>query len=94
MIGLSGSGKNYMIETINFVKQLCKDEKDVMIGGVMASILPDQVEAATGIRIHVGTLSVPKLEPEYKDFPPIIEQIRYTNEKFGGKKDLLLIIGD
>ena len=131
------------IETINFVKKLCKDEKDVMVGGVMASILPDQVEAATGIRPHVGTLStpgqldpdndmiidilpldysileeieyiypasdgylaymtrgcinkcafcaVPKLEPEYKDFLPITEQIRYTNEKFGGKKDLLLL---
>ena len=131
------------IETINFVKQLCKNEKDVMIGGVMASILPDQVEAATGIRPYVGTLSipgqldpgndmvidtlpldysileeieyvypandgylaymtrgcinkcafcaVPKLEPEYKNFLPIAEQIRYTNEKFGGKKDLLLL---
>ena len=131
------------IETINFAKKLCKDEKDVMIGGVMASILPDQVEKATGIRPYVGTLStpgqldpgndmiidilpldysileeidyvypasdgylayttrgcinkcafcaVPKLEPEYKDFLPITEQIKYTNEKFGGKKDLLLL---
>ena len=127
----------------NFVKQLCKDEKDVMIGGVMASILPDQIEAATGIRPYVGTLStpgqldpgndmiidtlpldysileeieyvypandgylaymtrgcinrcsfcaVPKLEPEYKDYLPIAMQIQYTNERFGGKKDLLLL---
>lgn len=30
-----------------------------MIGGVMASILPDQVEEATGIRPYVGTLSTP-----------------------------------
>lgn len=131
------------IQTINFAKQLCKNEKDVMIGGVMASILPDQVEEATGIRPYVGTLStpgqldpgnnmiidilpldysileeidyvypandgylaymtrgcinkcafcaVPKLEPEYKDFLPITEQIEYTNQKFGGKKDLLLL---
>ena len=131
------------IETINFVKKLCKNEHEVMIGGVMASILPDQVEQATGIRPYVGTLStpgqldpgndmiidtlpldysileeidyvypandgylaymtrgcvnhcafcaVPKLEPEYKDYLPIAEQIRYTNEKFGGKKDLLLL---
>ena len=35
--------------------------------------------------------AVPKLEPEYKDFLPIIKQIEYTNEKFGGKKDLLLL---
>ena len=47
------------VKTINFVKQLCKNEKDVMVGGVMASILPDQVEEATGIRPYVGTLSTP-----------------------------------
>lgn len=131
------------IETINFAKQLCKDEKEVMIGGVMASILPDKVEKATGIKPFVGTLStpgqldsgndmvidtlpldysileeidyvypandgylgymtrgcvnrcafcaVPKLEPEYKEYLPISEQIKYTNERFGGKKDLLLL---
>jgi len=131
------------INTINFAKQLCKNEKDVMVGGVMASILPKQIEAATGIKPYVGTLStpgqldpgndmiidtlpldysileeidyvypandgylaymtrgcinkcafcaVPKLEPEYKDYLPICEQIKYTNEKFGGKKDLLLL---
>ena len=45
------------IETINFVKQLCKNEKEVMVGGVMASILPDEVEKATGIRPFEGTLS-------------------------------------
>lgn len=45
------------IETINFVKQLCKDEKDVMIGGVMASILPERVQVATGIYPFVGTLN-------------------------------------
>lgn len=131
------------IDTINFVKKLCKNEHDVMVGGVMASILPERVEKATGIRPYVGTLStpgqldpgndmvidtlpldysileeidyvypandgylaymtrgcvnhcafcaVPKLEPEYKDYLPISEQIKYTNEKFGGKKDLLLL---
>jgi len=45
------------IETINFVKQLCKNEKDVMIGGVMSSILPYRVEAATGILPFIGTLN-------------------------------------
>lgn len=131
------------IETINFAKQLCKNENEVMVGGVMASILPDRIEKETGIRPYVGTLStpgqldsdndmvidtlpldysileeidykypandgylaymtrgcvnkcsfcaVPKLEPEYKDYLPIAEQIEYTNEKFGGKKDLLLL---
>lgn len=131
------------IETINFVKQLCKNEKDVMIGGVMASILPDEVEKATGIKPYKGTLStpgqldvgnemiidtlpldysileeieyqypandgylaymtrgcvnrcsfcaVPKLEPEYKSYLPIAEQIKTAQERFGGKKDLLLL---
>ena len=131
------------IDTINFAKQLCKNENDVMVGGVMASILPEKVYEATGIYPHVGTLStpgeldegndmiidllpldysileeieykypasdgylaymtrgcinkckfcaVPKIEPEYKDYLPIIEQIKYTNEHFGEKKDLLLL---
>lgn len=108
----------------------------------MASILPERVEEATGIRPYVGTLStpgelddndividtlpldysileeidyvypandgylayttrgcvnrcsfcaVPKLEPEYKSYLPITEQIHRTEELFGGKKDLLLL---
>ena len=36
------------ISTINFVKQLCKTPDGVMIGGIMASILPERVEAANG----------------------------------------------
>jgi hypothetical protein len=130
------------IRTINFAKQLCKSEKDVMIGGVMASILPNRVKEATGIYPFVGTLSspgilddnniiidtlpldysileeieyeypatnayyaymtrgcvnkckfcaVPKLEPEYKDYISISEQINITTEQFGGKRDLLLL---
>ncbi|WP_027296439.1 hypothetical protein [Robinsoniella sp. KNHs210] len=131
------------IDTINFAKRLCKKEKDVMVGGVMASILPDRVEADTGIKPYVGTLSmpgvldngndmvidtlpldysileeidyvypanngylayttrgcvnqckfcaVPKLEPDYKNYMPIAEQLRATDQRFGGKKDLLLL---
>lgn len=130
------------IETINFVKKLCKDENDVMVGGIMSSILPDRVEEATGIRPFVGTLSkpgilddndividtlpldysileeidyvypanngylaymtrgcvnkcpfcaVPKLEPQYMGYIPIVKQIEITNQRFGGKKDLLLL---
>jgi len=47
------------IDTINFAKKLCKDEINVMIGGVMASILPDEIKKETGIIPFVGTLSVP-----------------------------------
>ena len=32
------------IDTINFAKQLCKNEKDVLVGGVMASILPNYIQ--------------------------------------------------
>lgn len=130
------------IDTINFAKQLCKKQEDVMVGGVMATILAERVEKATGIKPFEGTLSepgilddndmiidtlpldysileeidykypasngylaymtrgcinkctfcaVPKLEPEYKSYLPIAEQVKWANKKFGGKKDLLLL---
>lgn len=47
------------IDTINFVKQLCKNPKDVMVGGIMSSILPDEVYEATGIYPFVGILDSP-----------------------------------
>ena len=37
------------IDTINFAKQLCKNEKDVLVGGVMASILPNYIQKETNI---------------------------------------------
>ncbi len=48
-------------ETINFVKNLCKNEDQIMVGGIMASILPKQVEEATGIKPFIGPLSEPYL---------------------------------
>lgn len=50
---------NITIETINFAKQLCKREEDVMIGGIMSSILSDEVYKATGIHPFVGLLNHP-----------------------------------
>lgn len=47
------------IETINFAKKLCKNEKDVMVGGIMSSLLPDEVYEATGIQPFVGLLNHP-----------------------------------
>lgn len=44
------------VETINFAKLLVKNQKDLMVGGVLASIQPDELEAKTGIRPHVGIL--------------------------------------
>lgn len=50
---------NITIETINFAKKLCKNEKDVMVGGIMSSLLPDEVYAATGIHPFIGLLNHP-----------------------------------
>lgn len=47
------------VETINFAKYLVKDIKDLMVGGVLASIQPQELFEATGIRPHVGILNIP-----------------------------------
>lgn len=47
------------IETINFAKYLVKDVKNLMVGGVLASLQPKEIEAATGIKPHVGILNRP-----------------------------------
>lgn len=47
------------VETINIAKKMVKDTKDLMVGGVLASIQPDEIEAATGIRPYVGLLNHP-----------------------------------
>lgn len=45
------------IETIEFAKLLCKDWKhNLMVGGVLASIQPKEIEAATNVKPHVGIL--------------------------------------
>ena len=47
------------IDTINFAKQLCKKQEDVMVGGIMSTLLPDEIFAATGIRPFKGLLNHP-----------------------------------
>lgn len=47
------------IETILFAKGLVKDVKNIMVGGVLASIQPKEIEEATGIKPHCGTLHTP-----------------------------------
>lgn len=53
------------IETIEFAKSIVKDTKNIMVGGVLASIQPKEIEEATGIKPHCGTLHTP-----YKDIDP------------------------
>ncbi len=131
------------IETINFAKQLCKSQDDVMVGGIMSSLLPEEVYVATGIHPFVGLLNhpgdidkgnnliidelpldysileeidyvypannayfaymtrgcvnhckfcaVPKLEPQYCDYINLRQRIQHTDERFGPRKDLLLL---
>ncbi len=53
------------IETILFVKDLVREpEKDIKIGGIMASLLPERVKEATGIMPIVGLLDKPRILDE------------------------------
>ena len=47
------------VDTINFAKQLVKKPKDLNVGGVLASIQPDQLYEATGVKPSVGVLNKP-----------------------------------
>ena len=40
------------IKTIEFAKKLVKDPKNLMVGGVLASIQPKELSEATGLHIH------------------------------------------
>lgn len=53
------------IETILFAKTMVKDVRNLMVGGVLASLQPEAIEAATGIKPHCGTLHTP-----FKDIDP------------------------
>ena len=50
---------NITIETINFAKLLVKNTKNLMVGGVLASIQPKEIFAATGIKPFVGVMNRP-----------------------------------
>ncbi|HOM35352.1 MAG TPA: hypothetical protein PKZ11_09570, partial [Clostridia bacterium] len=47
------------VDTINFAKKLCKRPEDVMVGGIMSSLLSEEVYEATGIKPFVGLLNNP-----------------------------------
>jgi len=77
---------NITIDTINFAKQLCKKQEDVMVGGIMSSLLADEVEASTGIKPFIGLLNHPgDIDPGNKliidELPldySILEEIDYV----------------
>ncbi|MCT4507311.1 MAG: hypothetical protein N4A48_00870 [Tepidibacter sp.] len=130
------------VETINSFKELCKFKDQVHVGGVAASVLPNELEKATGIKPWSGLLNepgilddndiiidnlpldysileeidytypendgyygymtrgcinrcsfclVPIIEPEYNGYIGMQGQIEYVRDKFGEKRNLLLL---
>lgn len=61
------------VETILFAKKLVKDPKQIFVGGVLASLLHDELEAETGIKPHQGLLDKPGILD--KDDKTIIDNL-------------------
>lgn len=55
------------IDTINFVKQLCKDQKNVLVGGIASSIIPKEITKETGIVPIEGILDRPGMLDDDSD---------------------------
>lgn len=130
------------VDTINFAKYLVKDQKNLIVGGVTATVLANDLFEATGIQPMKGLLdkpgmlddnniiidtlpldysildeidyhypenngyygymtrgcirncsfcAVPILEPKYNEFIPITDRIKEISEKYGDKRNLLLL---
>ena len=131
------------IDTINGAKSFLKPGGRIIVGGVAASLVPEEIFRETGIFPVAGTLNapgiidrdnpdiidslpqdysildeteyiypsndayfayttrgcirhcpfcaVPILEPEYRNFCGIHEQVKYIDERYGMRKDLLLM---
>ena len=62
------------IETIEFAKTMVKDIKNLMVGGVLATIQPKEIEEATGIKPHCGTLHTPYKDID-EDNPYVIDEL-------------------
>ena len=60
------------VDTINDFKKICKDISEVKVGGIMASLLPEELEKETGIFPHVGLLDRPG---QYDDNDIIIDEL-------------------
>ncbi|MBT3207911.1 MAG: hypothetical protein HN704_06285 [Bacteroidetes bacterium] len=48
---------NITIETIEFAKKIVKNKSQILIGGVLATVLAEDVEKETGIKTHKGLLN-------------------------------------
>ena len=130
------------IETIEFSKLLVKDKKEIWVGGVMASVLSEEIEKETGIKVYKGLLdkagilddndyiidempldysildeidykypetngyygymtrgckrkcpfcAVPTIEPKYKGYISLLDNIQFVSNNFGEQRNLLLL---
>lgn len=80
------------IEAINFYKHFCKDESQVFVGGIAASVVPEEMEKETGIKPIRGLLDkggeldkdndiiIDNLPLDYS----ILEEIDYTYPEHDG----------
>lgn len=79
------------IDTINFAKQLCKDISNVKVGGIMATLLPNEVKEATGISPICGVLDKPGMLGDNNeiiiDNLPLDYSIIYESEYIYPAKD-------
>lgn len=67
------------IKTINTVKKLCKTLEGVKVGGILASILPDEVERDTGIKPIIGR------QKEIDSLPLDYSILENTNYQYSDK---------
>ena len=63
------------IDTILFAKKICKSDKDVSVGGIAASLVPEYIQQETGIYPHVGLLDKPKMYDKDKKGDVIIDEL-------------------
>lgn len=63
------------VDTINFCKSLVEDLNDIWVGGVMATLIPKELEKATGIKPFTGLLDKPY-------------QLDKSSQKIGDKQPL------
>lgn len=61
------------VETINTAKLFCSKEGKILVGGIAATILPDQIFKDTGVKPHIGLLDQPGIYDEGN--PDIIDEL-------------------
>jgi hypothetical protein len=70
-----------VVDAINFYKNKFP-EAEIKVGGILASIMPKNIEKDTGIKPHVGLLNkdskIEYCQPDYSLFPNIDYSITFT----------------